>query len=154
MSPIKKYIFAVCNRVTVQEKMYYRFSRTFSSPFHSISSVFNSISSGDSFCVQILSSISSHCHSYSSIVNQIQTFGIEIRQLSLKFVSAAKRVRNVRINFVIMSHKFTIWSFKFVKPVNCFMDFYFDMDFSQVFPPNFIKIAFHLTMRSFIFQRI
>ena len=34
-------------------QMYYRFSRPFSSPLHSISSIFNSISSGEAYCVQI-----------------------------------------------------------------------------------------------------
>ena len=55
----------------------------------------------------------------------------------LKFVSVAKRVRNGRINFVIMSHKFTTWSFKFVKPVTRLMDFYF---FLCLF---ILKICFH-----------
>ena len=58
----------------------YRFSRPFSSPLHSISSIFNSISSGEAYCVQILSSISSNCHSHSFFVNQIKKFSIHTRQ--------------------------------------------------------------------------
>ena len=41
-------------------------------------------------------------------VNQILKFSIQIRQLSLKFVSVAKRVTNARIKFVILSNKFII----------------------------------------------
>ena len=93
----------------------YRFSRPFSSPLHSISSIFYSISSREAYCVQILSSISSNCHSYSFLVNKIEKFSIQIRQLSLKFVSAAKRVTNARIKFVMFSNKFIILTFKFVK---------------------------------------
>ena len=61
----------------------YRFSRPFSSPLHSISSIFNSISSAEAFCVQILSSISSNSHSYSFFVNRVKKTK-QIRQLSLK----------------------------------------------------------------------
>ena len=48
----------------------YRFSHPFLSHLQSISSIFNSISSGEAYRVQILSSISSNCHSY-LFVNQI-----------------------------------------------------------------------------------
>ena len=75
-----------------------RFSRPFSSPLHSISSVFNSISSGEAYSRQILSSTSSYCHSHSVFFNQIKKFSIQIRQLSLKFVCVARRVRNVGSN--------------------------------------------------------
>ena len=95
---------------------HYRFSRPFSSPLHSISSIFKSISSSEAHCVQILSSISSTCHSYLFFVHQIQ-----IHQLSLKFISAAKQVRNAWIKFVTFSNKLIILSFKFVK---CYMGLY------------------------------
>ena len=55
------------NRIVIN----YRFSRTISSPLHSISSIFNSISSGEAYSLQILSSILSNCHSHSFFVNQI-----------------------------------------------------------------------------------
>ena len=58
---------------------------------------------------------SSNCYSHSFFVNQILKFSIQSRQLSLKFVSVAKRVTNARIKFVILSNKFIILSFKFVK---------------------------------------
>ena len=41
--------------------------------------------------------------------------------MSLNFVSAAKRVRNARLKFIIFSNKLIILSFKFVK---CYMGLY------------------------------
>ena len=70
-----------------------------------------------------ISSVLSNCHSYSFFVNQIWKLSIHIRQLSLKLVSGAKRVRNAtcRIKLVIFSNKVIILSFKFVK---CYIGLY------------------------------
>ena len=92
-----------------------RFSRPFSSSLHSILSILNSISSGEAYCIQILSSISSNCHSYSFFVKPT------IKHSNSSIVSAAKRVRNARIKFIILSINCTILSFKFV---NCYMGLY------------------------------
>ena len=95
----------------------YRFSPpTFvTSSFNFINFQFNFVR--EAYFVQILRSISSNCHSYSFFVNRIKKFSIQIRQLSLKFVSAAKQAGNAtrRIKFVIFSNKFIILPFKFVK---------------------------------------
>ena len=80
------------------DNRYIRFPRSFWSPHHSSTSIFNSVSSGEAYCVQILSSISSNCHSHSSFVNQIKNLSIQICQLSLKVVSTAKWVRKLGSN--------------------------------------------------------
>ena len=79
-----------CSTKISQIEYEYRFSRPFLSPLHSISSIFNSISSGEAYCVRILSSISSNCHSYSEsffVIQMLKKWSLQIRQLSLKFVS-------------------------------------------------------------------
>ena len=96
---------------------WYRFSRPFSSPLHSILS-------GEAYC-KFKSKVhwwSSNCHSHAIDVLSInfKMFSIQIRQLSLKFVCVARRVRNVGSNSsikLVISNmgKFSILSFKFVK---------------------------------------
>ena len=127
----RTWISELFERFIISVMYTFRFSRPFSSPLHSISSIFSSSSSGEAHCVQILSSISSNCHSYSLLFNKKKKLSIQIRQLSLKNrLCREVRVRNAWIKLVIFSNKFIILSFKFVK---CYGPLYLGDDFEWKF---------------------
>ena len=85
-------------------------SHTFLLPLHLTSSVFNSISSGESFCFQIPSSSFHHLSLILIICKSNSTSGIHIRQFSwnssLHLTQCGMPSRH--------SFKFVIWLFKFV----------------------------------------